>query len=187
MSRYLLLFVIFAVVVTAAVYWPLASNARKSASSEFAKESAKQVLLREAKLIEYFCLSKIPPTIGEANIPKAWEKALKSSIDLYSNLREVSGKYPAFRERGEDLTRLSGGEAVYVQSEDYHYLAYEPRESPSFYVVIAKPESELRMVSAELSGGMSPLVTAVIPGVICALLLTVATRYVTGEFVRQKQ
>jgi hypothetical protein len=178
MLRYLKLFCISAIVVGICVYWPLVIFAHKINSSSFTQEAAKQILLREAKLVEYFCLSKIPPTIGEVNIPKAWEKALNSAIAMKSSAGEVSGLYAAFRKHTDELSKLTKGKAVYEQSDGLHYLAYIPSESPNWFIVIAKPASALKLVIATPNAGIfSPLLTAFIFGLVGAVLITLTARF----------
>jgi hypothetical protein len=187
MFRYLQLFVINAIVVGACIYWPLSTYVHKAESSAFVQEAAMQVLLREAKLVEYFCLSKIPPTIGEVNIPKVWEKALGSTISLRSSASEVGGLYEAFKEHAKELSKLSEGKAVYAQSKDRHYLAYIPSESPNWFIVIAKPGSALKSVIATPSAGASPLLITVCFGLAGALALTLIARFTMNRTAVRKE
>jgi predicted membrane protein len=187
MLRYLKLFIVSAIIVGVCVYWPLATFTHKVNSSAFTQEAAKQVLMREAKLVEYFCLSNIPPTIGEVNIPKAWEKALSSKIALKSSAGEVSGLYEVFKKHADELSQLTKGKAVYELSDGQHYLAYIPSESPNWFIVIAKPASALRSVIATPGAGVfSPLLTAIILGLIGAVLISLAARFTLKEVLEQR-
>ncbi|MDD5087424.1 MAG: hypothetical protein PHI18_01320, partial [bacterium] len=74
MRRYGILFAAAFVVVWGGAYLSATLVTCPSFGSGDQSE-AHQMLLREANLVEYFCLSRIPPVIGRSSVPSEWETA----------------------------------------------------------------------------------------------------------------
>jgi hypothetical protein len=186
MFRYFQFFIGCAIVLGACVYWPLAELQQNYEEETATGQLSKQVLQREAELVAYFCLSDIPPVGGKATIPRAWEKALDSSVELRESTGEVSGSHDAFTSRVDELTNLQSGESIYGRTESEHILAYRPHESPNWYIVITKPLAALKFTNVESETG-HPLRTAVALGLIGSLILTVMARFVIGSGAAEKK
>jgi hypothetical protein len=169
-SNYVKLFLASWILTTAAVYWPLAD----AGGSLIGQKAASDVLHKEARLIEYFCLSKIPPAFGAATVPRAWGEALNSDIGLRETVGEVADLAPALKDRTEEVKNLGAGQSIYARDASKNYLVYRPQES-NLYIIVSKVNSDMAPASVATP---SPLATALASGLIVALLLTGLTRYI---------
>ncbi|MBU0507626.1 hypothetical protein KKH27_02135 [bacterium] len=115
---------------------------------------AQEWLLREVRLIEYFCLSRIPPSFGQPAIPGEWEKALGTTIRLRQSAGEVVAMVSEFRPQAEAIKLLEPGKSLFVESTadsgKNHALVYRVKTSGRQYLVLAKPA---RAAAMEESGG----------------------------------
>jgi len=103
------------VVTGLAVYWPLALMV-KSHNYGGPGGEVNNEMVREAKLIEYFCFSRIPPVSGKAVIPTEWEKALGITIKLRDGAGEVVSLVPELVQHVQTVSTLVAGQSVFVRS-----------------------------------------------------------------------
>jgi hypothetical protein len=102
---------------------------------------AGRALLREAKLIDYFCLSRIPPLLGASLIPKEWEQALGSEITLSDQVGELSGMHTIIGSKADEIRNLQAGEFVVLhdqQTRQLWHLIYKPLSGGSRLLHISK-------------------------------------------------
>jgi hypothetical protein len=180
MIRYFQFYIASTFLLGALIYWPLANFEEQAEAGKSAEIRSQDVLHREAKMVDYFCLSKIPPVSGKATIPKSWEKALQSTIDLRENAAEVTGTFPELSGMAKELNLLSAGEAVYSKSETRHVLAFRPKQSPNWFIVITKPLNGIQIAADGGDSGSDPLRTAISFALFGSLLLTIMAHFVMG-------
>lgn len=168
----ILFFVIAWLVLTAS--FMLAHSLSNPAPIAPSPISTAGVLLKEAKLVEYFCLSRIPPAGGSASSPKDWETVLNTDIRLADNVGEISGMSPALSAAGNELRNLKAGDHVVVndsQDRARNYLVYRSALNPNFLLVMNKHDPQLTAVAA--APRSTPFAWKVLlTNLVAALLLT---------------
>ncbi|MDD5088866.1 MAG: hypothetical protein PHI18_08725, partial [bacterium] len=121
------------------------------------QSEAHQMLLREANLVEYFCLSRIPPVIGRSSVPSEWETALKTTIRLRGNVGEIAAMSPEFKSRLEELRGLQPGQSLFTTSSTesgrQNVLVYQPKTGGTTYLVLMKSAAETARENGGSCGG----------------------------------
>ena len=133
-------------------------------------------MMREAELVSYFCLSKRPPVIGKVSIPRAWESALHASIQVFDNTGEVGSSFPELGDRADEFAKLTEGEGIYVESDEKGILAFRPKQSPEWFVVLAKPLDELEAIENAASGSSCKMGSIFLMSLLGALVVTLLAR-----------
>jgi hypothetical protein len=144
------------------------------------------ILLKEAKLIEYFCLSRIPPGGGSASVPKAWSEVLATDIRLADNVGEVAGISPAL---ANDITKIRslepGGHFATndPSAQNRAYLVLRSSLNPNFMLVLAKDDAAATGAGTESGeqkvNGMLFIITG-----LAALLLTLLGSLLWGRSLK---
>jgi hypothetical protein len=177
MRRFVICFVIGWIVTGAAVYWSAHTIQRRYSGPVPSSEIGRQ-LHREAQLIEHFCLSRIPPSMGPAAALSEWEKALGISIRLREGLGEVLSEAPELKGRSDDIRALEPGQSVHSGASSgggRHVLVYRPRYASRQLLVMVRPESS----SSGTPGAghrIGPLGFALIAGALAGAVLCFAQR-----------
>ena len=179
MIRYLIFYIASAFILCACLYWIYNCDAC-SDSPEAANSARKLELVRQAELVDYFCLSKRPPAIGQVTIPRAWEKVLNASINIFDNVGEACGSCSELSDRTAELAALTSGEGVYAQSEEDEILVYRPKQSPEWFLVISKPLSALKAAENASPCSKGQTASIVILSLVGALVLTLLARFTVG-------
>ncbi|MBI5059395.1 hypothetical protein HZB60_06400 [candidate division KSB1 bacterium] len=139
---------LFAIVFVALCLCEIAAvrfHASCAGSGDDISEAAR-VLLREAKLLDYFCFSRLPPVLGAPVVPKEWETALGSEITLTDNAGELAGKHAPILTRLEEIGRLRPGECITVREETpprTWHAVYKPLSGGTRLLHIAKSDASL--------------------------------------------
>jgi hypothetical protein len=142
MKQHLLFFLIAFAVTGVAVYWPV-RWVQKHLSEHATSGDIGGVLLREAELVEHFCLGRYAPMPGRSAIPAEWEKALESRIRLRDNVGEVVSEAPVLASRADEIRNLPPGASLYVATSGdavAQVLVRRPPSAPNQYLIISKSE-----------------------------------------------
>lgn len=125
--------------------------------------------------MDFFCLSRIPPTGGQATAPKAWEDALKSDIRLSDNVGELSSMSPGIASAAAKITQLKPGE-FYAFSDPApktsHHLVYRSSANPNFLLAVTK-DGLTGMDSSKSNDKSTNLLKIALYAAIAAALLTI--------------
>jgi hypothetical protein len=138
-----------------------------------------ELLRREAELVSYFCLSRIPPVYGTAAIPSEWEKALGSTVRLREGIGEVTREAPEFAERAGEIQNLKPGQSIALTSQaggsERHWIIFKPTMPGNQLLVVSKSAT---VASRQLHGEskLPSIVIALLAGVAAALIQLVVAR-----------
>lgn len=171
MRKHLPFFLIAFAVIANAAYWP--ARWVQTHLSESGPGESGRVLLREAELVEHFCLGRYAPMPGRSAIPAEWEKALGSKIRLRDNAGEVISEAPELTSRADEIRNLPVGGTLHGQASgkaSAHVLVRRPPSAPNQLLVISKSDVALQ---GNLRGSpASPLIVALLSALAAALILT---------------
>lgn len=135
-------------------------------------------LQREAEIVEYFVLSRIPPMLGRTTGLSEWEKALGSTIRLRDGVGEVSAEAVEFESIVAKVRGLEPGQAVVVATDGGERkgfaLAYKIKNGNQYLVIF---KSRTGAAALPGSGGRQLLVFALIAGVLGAAALAALARW----------
>jgi hypothetical protein len=172
MRQHLPFFLIAFAVVAVAIYWP-ARWVQTHLADRVPPSEIGGLLLREAELVEHFCLGRYAPMPGRSAIPAEWEKALESRIRLRDNVGEVVSEAPELASRADEIRNLPPGASLYVATSGdatVHVLVRRPPSAPNQFLVISKSDvaegENLRKLP------VSPLLVALLSALGAALILT---------------
>lgn len=147
------------------------------AASQGGLGQVRSQLQKEAEIVEYFVLSRIPPMLGRTTGLSEWEKALGSSIRLRDGIGEVSSEAPEFSAMANQLRTLASGEGLAVATQRDAQkgiaLAYKIK-SGNQYLVVFKPAATAIPASA---GGWPLWLQSLIAGLTGGILLTIIRRF----------
>jgi len=143
-----------------------------------AGSEAAQRLEWEARLVNHFCLNRIPPLGGREAIPSEWGRALGSTIALRQGAGEIVGEHPALRSRADEIRALTPGQSLQMSipqnGEFTHVIVLRPNLPGDQLLLISKTGGQ---ISAEVPRPpIGPLGWALIGGLVGALVLTMASR-----------
>jgi len=173
MKRYGILLVSACIVVWAGAYLSVTWVNCQTGGGGTANE-AHHALLKEARLIEHFCLSRIPPVIGKPAVPTEWERALKTTIRLRGNVGEISAMVPDLKPRLDEVRDLRQGESVFAESRTesgkQNILIYLPKSGERTYLVLMK--SSAAVSGDEATSPKSVLWITFLVGIVGGLILT---------------
>ncbi|MFZ5434692.1 MAG: hypothetical protein ACOZB3_13080 [Calditrichota bacterium] len=183
MKRHLIFFVISFIAIGAVTFGTLSVLCRNRSATEPGGE-IHRLMVREARLIEHFCLSRIPPTTNRAAIPAEWEKALGTTIDLRETAGEVSAIIPEVKPNAAALRVLVPGQSVFIITSDksgrYYALIYRPTTSAQQYLALRKLVGD-ETVRTSTSLPMSPWLISILIGGGCAVILTLIAGYLSRQ------
>jgi hypothetical protein len=170
MKRIAVFFIVSFLIVASGAYWPL----RMSCGGNMSRgdNGVAGDLRREAQLVEYFCLSRVPPVFGKSLIPAEWEKALGTTIRLRSGVGELASEEPKLTTMLNQIRALKAGESVYLAAGSRDVLVYRPAAFGDQLLFLAK-SSGSNGVSGTTHTGCNPLLSAMLIGLVAAILLTV--------------
>lgn len=173
MKRYGILFAIAFAVLWAGAYLSVALVNCRAGGGGVASE-AHRALLKEAHLIEHFCLSRIPPVIGRPSVPIEWESALKTTIRLRGNVGEISAMVPDLKPRLDEVRALEPGQSVFAvsrtESGQQNVLIHLPKSGERTYLVLMKSPTAISHEEGNLCGGYFWITLLI--GIAGGLLLT---------------
>jgi len=173
MKRHLFFFIAAACTAFLIVYFPIVHLRETDEKSGPGGEIHRE-LVREARLVEYFCFGKIPPTSGRAVIPSEWEKALGTTIKLREGVGEVASLVPELAKNADALRVMVPGQSVFSTSRDEsgmkYALVYKPNTSGAQYLYLSKTA---KAMESEAPPPIHPALLAVLLGIGAALLLTI--------------
>ncbi len=136
---------------------------------------------QEAKLVDYFCLGRIPMG-GKAVSPKAWEEVLGAEIKLRESAGEAAGDAGIPREQSDKLTKLKPGEGIiHVDKNEAHYVM-RSGQGRDWYLVITEKNSN-GLISSSAAGNKSPSSVALAIGfaLVGGGLMTLLARVAFGK------
>lgn len=142
MKKFLILFFVSAVVITAVAY--ISNTQYKGIINKSIDNISTNVLLeQEARMVDHFCLSRIPPVIGDAARVKTWENALKSEIFLRESAGEVIALIPDMEHLSSKINNLKTGESISTVSIDEsgkksQEIVFRPENASNQYLIIRK-------------------------------------------------
>jgi hypothetical protein len=174
MKNHFLFFLAAFIIILNAIYWPMSLIQRQSFAGKTENE-ATRILLREAELVEHFCLSRYAPAPGRATIPAEWEKVLGSQIRLRDGVGEIVSDAAELQSRAEEIRQLAPGQTlqhVTRSRPQQHVIVKRPIGAPNQFLFISKTDVKLR----ELADSRLPFNPAVIAAVVAAaaaLILTI--------------
>ncbi len=179
MTRHIILSVITFAVVCGTTFWMLTAANHRAAEAELEGGEAAHLLRREAELVSYFCLSRIPPVISKATIPSEWERALGTKIRLREGAGEITSEAPELSARAADIQKLGIGESVAVTagsgSQRQFWLVYRPAEASNQLLALSKSEAT---ATKQLRQGKeaSELLLSLMAGLLAAVVVGIASR-----------
>ena len=135
---------------------------------------ASRIMEREAKLIDYFCFSRIPPIMGAALVPNEWEQALGSELTLTDNPGELAGKHHIIVSQLEAIRGLQPGSCVTFRDPEpprLWHAVYRPLSGGTRLLHLAKPQESLSSETAQGQKRNWPMLVLI--AVIGAALVTV--------------
>lgn len=148
--------------------------------SRVAAAPAEQEFAEQARLVDYFCLGKLPSS-GKASIPKEWETALEADIRVRESAGEAAGDIGFPREQAERLTSLEPGEGLlHSDNKGYHYVL-KSNQGRGGYIVLSKTPRSGGVISPSGSAGPSPVAMAAAFAVVAAAILTLLARVAYGR------
>jgi hypothetical protein len=172
MKQHLPFFLIAFAVAAVAIYWP-ARWVQTHSTDHSAPSEIGGLLLREAELVEHFCLGRYAPMPGRSGIPAEWEKALGSRIRLRDNVGEVVSEAPELASRADEIRNLPPGASLYVATSGdatAHVLVRRPPSAPNQFLVISK--SDVAEGENLRKSPVSPFLVALLSALGAALILT---------------
>jgi hypothetical protein len=178
MKRLLIFFVVSFLIVSSGTYWPLRMSCLGNKSS--GSNGTAEAMRREAQLVDYFCLNRIPPAFGKSLIPAEWEKALGATIRLRGGIGEVVSEEPKLNTMLDQIRALKAGESVYLSAGKRDVLVYRPAALGDQLLFIAKDGSSGGGVTTARSG-CHPFLIAILIGLVGASLLTVLAQRLWGR------
>ncbi len=179
MTRYIILSAIAFTAVFGTAFWVLTDADRRAAHEELEGGEVARLLRREAELVSYFCLSRIPPVISKAAIPAEWEKALGTKIRLREGAGEITSEAAELAARAADIQNLGIGESVAVTSgsgnQQQFWLVYRPAEARNQLLALSKSGAT---AARQLHQGKqaSELLFSLLAGLIAAIIIGIAAR-----------
>lgn len=179
MKRYIVLSLVAFTVVFGTAFGLLTDADRRAANEELAGGEEARLLQREAELISYFCLSRIPPVYSKTTIPAEWEKALGTRIRLREGVGEITSEAGELAARAADIQNLGVGESVSVTSgsgnQKQFWLVYRPAEASNQLLVLSKSGAT---AAQQLHKGnrASELLLSLLAGLIAAIATGIAAR-----------
>jgi len=172
MKQHLPFFLIAFAVATVAIYGPARWVQTRLAGLPGQSEIGR-TLLREADLVEHFCLGRFASMPGRSGIPAEWEKALGSRIRLRDNVGEVVSEAAELTARAEEIRSLSPGASLHARTSGDgrgHVLIRRPASAPNQFLIISKTDAALRENLPKLP--VSPLLISLLSALATALILT---------------
>jgi hypothetical protein len=137
-------------------------------------------IAEEAKLVDFFCLAKIP-TGGRANIPNEWEKVLKADIKVRENAGEAAGDIGLPRERQEQITALKpGGGLSHSDDKGKTHYVLRSGQGRDWYLVLTKEGSGMLTGNSDNGGSPSPMALAIAFALVGGLLMTLLSKVAFG-------
>jgi hypothetical protein len=172
MKRHVPFFLIAFAVTFLAVRWPVRWVQRQLANP-VSEGEASRILLREAQLVENFCLGSFAPMPGRTGVPAEWEKALASRIRLRDNVAEVLSDAPELAPRIDEIRNMPPGAWLFAKASsdnDTHVLVLRPSSAPRQFLVVSKTNAGFGEDPRSLP--VSSLVISLLSALAAALILT---------------
>ncbi len=136
---------------------------------------------REAKLVDYFCLGRIPMG-GKAVSPKAWEEVLGAEIKLRESAGEAAGDAGIPREQSDKLTKLKPGEGIIHADQNSAHYVMRSGQGRDWYLVITKKNSGGLISNSSTTGARpSPIALAIGFALVGGGLMTLLARVAFGK------
>lgn len=176
MKNHIVFFITAFFIIGNAVFWPalLTSRTVEPAGSAI---SVREILEKETRLVEHFCLSPYAPMPGRATIPAEWEKALKSKLKLRDNVGEIASEIPGLSARADDIRKLLPGQSVQFSTESkpiVHALIYRPNMAPNQLLLVAKSDEGLLDIRSRGSVSVvSLLLMSALAAAVSAFVITI--------------
>ena len=181
MKRYIILVLVVFLAAFGCIFWMIASSGEGHSGDEVTYQEAYRLLHQEAKLVEYFCLNRIPPVVGPATIPKEWEQALGSSIRVREGVGEAVSESPALSAKASDVQTLSTGQSVAATDHGdngvRHSLVYKPASSGTLLLVLSKSDATARD-QMQLKSSPNPWLMSALMGLVIAMIAGVTAKLV---------
>ena len=174
MKQHLFFFLIAFAVAALAVYWPT-RWVQTHLTGTTGRSEIGRLLLREAELVERFCLGRYAAMPGRSGIPAEWEKALGSRIRLRDNVGEVVSEAPELLSHADEIRSLPPGASLHVRTSGdaaAHVLVHRPPSAPNQFLVLSKTDVALRANAPQLPA--SPVLISLLSALSVALILTAA-------------
>ena len=150
--------------------WPALQMAKTGGNVETASRIGE-----EAKLVDYFCLAKIP-TGGRVNIPTEWEKVLNADIKVRESAGEAAGDIGLPRERQDEITSLkSGGGLLHADKDNVSYVL-RSGQGRDWYLVLTKKNTGGIVSEKKDAQSPSPIALAVAFALVGGLLMTLLAK-----------
>lgn len=125
--------IVSTVVLFLLTLWPLSGGS----SGHTSGGNSLGTLAREAELVDYFCLSKMPP-VGVASIPKEWEKVLEAAVKVRETAGEAANDIGLPRENAERITSLKAGEGYAHADKGRQHYVLRSGQGKGWFLVLSK-------------------------------------------------
>ncbi len=137
-----LVFLAAFVAIHSAIY---VSQFIQSRSSRDPAAHTDYALVENAKLVDHFCLSRIPPLLGKSTVPTEWETALNCDIEFADAIGDLVSSSSPLSTRLAEIKELEPGKSVSANSTvagvAYAEVVHRSSGNPNIFLYLKRTTS----------------------------------------------
>lgn len=176
MNRYIKFWIASTIVLFLLALWPVGVISGRTTSHV----SQGGLLVREAQLVDEFCLSKAPNS-GRASNPRSWESVLGANIRIREAAGEAAADVGMPRDRAGEVSALKPGQGITLVNEKGTHYILKSAQGRDWYVVLSKHDAgDDVFIGGNAGLSPSPIAMALALALLGGGLMTLLARVAFG-------